>query len=192
MLRVAPVESVTSLAGSKSSGVPSLICEPALTHAGGPFAVLGAESANTFAPLSPSPAKSRKPCALLGARAEFTSPVDWFTLLGKSVVNSNVFVIVCTGRFSVTNANVYGVSALPPKSWMLFVTWITSSALSGNSPNTGVSVNCVVNWSCLSENTDRTRRAGVVAVPLPHDVGELGAVSWLGTKPFVTSPVAYW
>ncbi len=72
------------------------------------------------------------------------------------------------------------------------MTSTTSSALSGNSPNTGVIVSRVVNWSCDSEKLERTRRAGVSAVPLPHEVGELGAWSAFGTNPSVGSPWAHW
>ena len=142
--------------------------------------------------MSPSPAKSSQPWALLGERAEFTSPVERVGSIGKSVVNSNVSLRIWTGRFSVTNEMVFGTIALPPKSWMLFVAVTTSSALSGNSPKTGDSVTWVVNWSCFSVIVERTRRAGVVAVPLPHSVGVAGAASKLGTKPATGSPVAYW
>src|SRR5262245_16441640 len=89
VLRVPPVSSTVSVAGSKSSGLPSFAWTVDVVQPTGPFELSGPEDCERFAPLSLSPAKSRKPCAFEIDRAVLTSPVLRLVRIGTSPSNSN-------------------------------------------------------------------------------------------------------
>src|SRR5207244_1443643 len=126
-------------------GAPAAVTQP-----GGPFELSGPAGIVRLDPLSPSPANSRNPCTFEADRDEFTSAVVCPATIGTSPLNSNVFVSVWSGRFSVTNPNEYGVSGFPPKSFTPSLTSTPSSASSGNSPNTGFIVRLVDRNSCTT------------------------------------------
>jgi hypothetical protein len=189
VLRVAPVDRLTSFGGSKSSSAPSLAIGGIAAEHGPPpftwpFAVPGpdAEVRLPNGPLSPSPATSRKPVTRLDDRAVSSSAVVFPVSAATSGPNSSASARVCSGRSSVVNANAYDGSGLPPKSVTVLSSRTTIKALSGHSPNRGTMRSRVASVVCVNSWSHRIVRAGTVGVPLPHVLGSPGVWSVSGAN----------